>query len=138
MNKKHFLSDMALLFVTMVWGISFPLIRNALSTISDTSYLFYRFLIAAVCVLPFLIFYHKKMTKQLLKSGSLLGFMLFLVIFLTVNTLKVTSAVNVSFFTGASVALVPLLSVVIYKIKLTIYQMLSAFISIFGYFVVNW
>ncbi len=131
-DKKSLFSDIALLLVTMVWGLSFPLIRNALSTVSDTGYVFYRFLIAAVCVFPFLVIYRKKITKDLLKSGVLLGFMLFLVIFLTVTSLRATSAVNVSFFTGASVALVPLLSVLIYKIKITKFQILSSVISILG------
>ncbi len=133
MKKKYELySDLTLIFVTLVWGISFPLIRNAITDISDQTYLFYRFLIAALCVLPLLIIRKNQLNWPTLLCGTFLGGILFLVISLTVTSLKYSSAINVAFFTGSSVALVPLFSIVLTKSKVSVKQFCCVLISVVG------
>ncbi len=133
MKKNYELySDITLIFVTLVWGISFPLIRNAIADISDQTYLFYRFLIAAICVLPILIIRKDKISWLTLLQGTLLGAILFLVIFLTVTSLKYSSAINVAFFTGSSVALVPIFAILLTKSKISLKQFCCVLISIVG------
>ena len=56
MARQRKLAYLALLAAAAIWGIAPPLIKYTLNFISPTTFLFYRFLIASVILLPLLIY----------------------------------------------------------------------------------
>lgn len=125
-------ANLSLLVITLIWGISFPLIRNAVDDMPDTTYLFLRFFVAALILIPILLFRRSSIRISVMIRGFFLGICLFLVIYLTANALLYTSGVNVSFFTGLGVILVPILWVIYHKSMLERNQLISVFVSMFG------
>lgn len=58
-----------LLLVTLVWGTTFPLLKSAAADLSGVEISTFRFLVAAVCMLPFLF----KAGRAAWRDGFLLG-----------------------------------------------------------------
>lgn len=106
-----------MLTITLVWGVSFVLIRNVLEHIPSFAYLTLRFIIASAILL---LLYHRKL--KLINGRTLLyGFLLSLFLAggmaLQVTGLYYTTASNSAFITSMSVVLVPVISAVLFKSK---------------------
>lgn len=64
MSIKRKQAYLALLFNSIVWGAAFPVVKPALTILSSTQYLYFRFLVAGIVALPiFLYYYHKLRPK---------------------------------------------------------------------------
>lgn len=93
---------------TAFWGISFPLSKEAYATIHPYTFMFYRFLIAAIGLS---LVFHKQilsLNKSTIKKGALSGIFLFMGICWQAVGLKYTSSSNASFIAGIEVVLIPL------------------------------
>lgn len=98
---------LGLLFIVMViWGTTFPLMKDAITTISPSALAAVRFTIAATVLLPFL----RKLNPQLIFDGAVLGIIFFLTLFTQLKGLETIPANRAAFICGFSVVLVPLLS----------------------------
>lgn len=108
-------ADIALLFVTFIWGTTFLTVKNALTGIAPFTFLAIRFSIAFI----FLILYKpstlRKLSPDQLKPGLLIGTFLFSGFAFQTIGLKYTSASNAGFITGLSVVIVPLFCLLINK-----------------------
>ncbi len=71
--SRRLVGDGILLFVTLCWGISFPLVGNAVATVDPSVFVMVRFILAAVILLPFVVMEIKKGTKNVLLAGVVLG-----------------------------------------------------------------
>jgi len=106
--KKETTATAYLLFGTLLWGMTFAFIKDAMSGMSAFNFLFWRYSIASLFLL--LIFFKKihLSDKKLILQGVWLGLLLGgTVIFQTIG-LRYTTASTASFITGLSVILVPL------------------------------
>ncbi len=115
--SKQIKADILLLLITVIWGTSFPLMKNVLDYIPSFAYLSLRFIIATVVLL---VVFHKKlklMNKAALIYGSLIGLMLFGAMALQVSGLYFTTASNSAFITGLNVVMVPVVSAVFLRKK---------------------
>jgi drug/metabolite transporter (DMT)-like permease len=101
-----------LVFVAVIWGSTFPIIKNALLFIDPFSFLFLRFAIAAAVIFPFIV---KKMTRKDAVYGSIVGIPLFLGYVTQTIGLKYTSPSMSGLITGLYVVLTPVISIFILK-----------------------
>ncbi len=100
-----------LLLVTMIWGSTFSLVKENLKVFGTFAQLAMRFLLAAIVLFAIVKWGRRKIGAQDVKSGAILGFLLFLGYAPQTFGLNYTSATNSAFITGLFVILVPILSI---------------------------
>ena len=105
-------ADLALLLVTIFWGLTFPLIREALADMSAHWFVLLRFTLAALLFLPLILSLRVGRAKLLhaAAAGALLGLIAWSSYFAQTLGLRSTAAGRAAFLTGINVVLVPLLS----------------------------
>ena len=112
LNSKY-KAEVILIFITLLWGATFVIVKEALNDISSMAFVAVRFLIASIILLPFI--FKKNITKENSYAGIMLGILLFLGFAAQTVGLKYTSATKSGFLTGTAVIMIPLLQVVIEK-----------------------
>lgn len=142
MIKKPWFADFNLLLVALIWGTTFVIVQKAIAFLEPYSFNTVRFFIAAILLL-FIIYFFKRASfknfknKNLLNSGTLLGFWLFLGYgFQTVGLLYTTSS-KAGFITGLSVVLVPLFSYALLKQKLNWQIGFSSLLAVAGLYLLT-
>lgn len=117
--SKQLQSDIVLTLVTMIWGSTFIIVKNAIQSLPVYNFLFIRFLLAFLLLAA--IFYKKlkKIDKSTLMAASLIGTMLFLGYAFQTMGLLYTTASKSGFITSFSVVLVPILEAILLKRKPT-------------------
>src|SRR5690348_16387619 len=106
---KQVLSDASLLYVAAIWGSTFIVVKDSLRNIDPIVMVGYRFLLAALFLLIFLIIKKKVFWKNLI-PGIVLGILLWLIYIPQTVGLLYTTAANSVFITGLFVAFVPIFS----------------------------
>ncbi|MBV8666801.1 MAG: DMT family transporter [Burkholderiaceae bacterium] len=102
----------ALLLVTMVWGTTFPAMKDLSAHFSPVWIVFVRFACAALLLAPFL----RRAQASDFKAGAVLGATLFVCYMFQVEGLALTSANRNAFITGLNVLVVPLLGLAMGKV----------------------
>ena len=69
--QKKYKSELILLFITLLWGATFVIVKESLNSISSMAFIAIRFLIAGIFLLPFVI--KKTFTQKNIIAGILLG-----------------------------------------------------------------
>ena len=98
----------ALVLVVLVWGTTFPAMKDLSATLSPVWIILVRFVIAAVLLAPWLM----GARRADLRSGMLLGVVLFFCYLFQVEGLALTSSNRNAFICGLNVLVVPLLGIV--------------------------
>jgi drug/metabolite transporter (DMT)-like permease len=112
--KKYF-PETILMINTLIWGATFVIIKSALTNISPLLFISIRFLTATLILLPFAYRIFRKINKQILRDGTLLG-LLFFVGFATQTVgLRYTTATKSAFITGTFVIFTPVFQTLIEK-----------------------
>jgi len=115
--SKQIKADIILLLITIVWGSSFPLMKNVLDHLPAFAYLSVRFFMAAL-VLAVIFFRHfRNLNGKVLLYGCIIGMTMFAGMALQVNGLYTTTASNSGFITGLNVVMVPVISAWLLKKK---------------------
>jgi drug/metabolite transporter (DMT)-like permease len=122
---KQFKADLALLFVTIGWGTSFLLSKNALTHLETYNFLTLRFFIAFVFSAAIFRKQLFKTNVKTIKYGIFTGIILFLAYALQTVGLQYTTASKSAFITGFSVVLVPLFSALLLKNNLNLRTCIS-------------
>jgi drug/metabolite transporter (DMT)-like permease len=108
MSNRHSLRGiLALLLVTLVWGTTFPAMKDLTAWYSPSMIIFTRFALASVLLAPFL----RQAGRADVLSGMALGVVLFFCYVFQVEGLALTSSNRNAFITGLNVLIVPLLGV---------------------------
>lgn len=100
-------ADLALLGVAFIWGVTFVVVQDALSDIGPYYFLAVRFLLAFLFLLIIFFKQFRRLDRETLTAGCLIGLFLFAGYAFQTVGLKYTSASNAGFITGLSVVLVP-------------------------------
>jgi drug/metabolite transporter (DMT)-like permease len=100
-------ADLALLGNTVIWGVTFVLVKDALHDVSPLVYLALRFTLAAI-VLG--LVYGRKLKRASLRDGAIAGVFLFLGYLFQTTGLQYTSPSKSAFYTSLSIPMVPLLA----------------------------
>lgn len=121
-----------LLFTAIIWGFGFVVVKNSLNYITTLYLLAFRFTIGALGM--FLIFHKniKKINKNYLKSGLLLGAFLFIAFTFQLTALEYTTVGKNAFLTASYVVLVPLLDWTIKKIRPRVNSLIATIPCIIG------
>lgn len=117
--RKPWIADITLLLVAFVWGSTFLVVQQAISSLPPNTFNAVRFTIAALFLLLIQITIYRKQWKEwrgpLLVSGAILGFWLCLGYALQTVGLLYTTPSKAGFITGLSVVLVPLFSFILLR-----------------------
>ncbi|MCD4839098.1 MULTISPECIES: DMT family transporter [Neobacillus] len=136
--KKTIIADFSLLFVALIWGMTFVLVQNAIDYLEPFAFNGIRFFLAALLLLASLLIFDKKALKQfdfkIIITGIFIGFWLFLGYVTQTIGLQYTTSSKAGFITGLSVVLVPLFSMILLKqipSKNAIFGVLTATVGLF-------
>ncbi|MEB3357924.1 MAG: DMT family transporter [Synechococcales bacterium] len=131
--KSHQKGTVLLLLTTVVWGTSFPLLKDTISSLSPSVLVAVRFFIAAIALLPWL----RSINPRLLRDGVLLGTVYFLETMSALTGLESISANRSAFIIGLNVILVPLLGVLVGK-RLPRQVLLATGLAMVGMSLMSW
>lgn len=132
-NISHNQSILLLLAATMIWGTTFPVLKDAITSISPSVLICSRFLVAAIAFVPLC----RKLNKQLVRDGVILGVVLFASFATQIIGLETTSANRAAFITSLNVILVPILALALGK-SVSMRAFFAAGIAIAGIGVMSW
>lgn len=138
-HMKRLVADLCLILIAFVWGTTFVLVQDAISTLAPFSFLAVRFGFAAILLYLFTRFFVQHPDplancnrKQNLTSGLVLGTFLFLGYALQTIGLLYTTSGKAGFLTGVNVALVPIFSYFILRVRVKTASILGVVLAIIG------
>ena len=120
------LGVLTLVFITLVWGTTFVVVKDALETVSPALLLALRFSAAG------LLFSWVRPPRRALVPGLILGLLTFAGFATQTLGLVSTTASKAAFITGLSVVLTPLVSAVWFRNRVPIRAFLAAFVALAG------
>lgn len=123
----------ALLFVTLVWGATFPVLKLATAHLSGVEVSALRFLIAAVCMAPFAV----RVPRHTWRDGGVLGALVLVSYVVQAYGLQFISSNRSAFLTSLNVLMVPLLGVV-FGTRLTLAVLGAALLACAGIGLMSW
>jgi len=112
---KKFFNEGALVLTTLLWGLTFVVIKLSLTDVSPLLFVSLRFTLASLILLPFMYGFFKTFTKEMLMGGIILGLLNFAGFATQTIGLKFTSATKSGFITGTFVIFTPILQLIIEK-----------------------
>ena len=113
MPSNSLFADAILVVVSLFWGTSFAIVKEALPLTTPANFLFIRFSMACLLLFPFAWARRQSFSKEVFWKGGLVGLFLFSAFLTQTWGLVFTSASRSGFITGLNVVLVPLLSILI-------------------------
>jgi drug/metabolite transporter (DMT)-like permease len=124
-----------LLFATVIWGISFPVIKLALNEISPSLFISLRFILAALIVLGYLAL-ARKPVKKLLNEKILwiLGITNAIGFVMEFYGLTLTTASKASLLVNVNVVFMAIFSAIMLKDKITGKAKLGILVGLIGVF----
>jgi len=132
-NKAKILkADLSLIFIVMIWGTTFPLMKIALGNVKPFYFISLRFITAFIVLTLILNTRLKKINWRTFKIGSFLGLWLFFGFAFQIYGLQFTTASRSGFITGLSVIIVPVLSIFILKDRPTLSSWLGVLLALIG------
>jgi drug/metabolite transporter (DMT)-like permease len=137
-------AEAVLVAVTFFWGLTFPVVKDAVALIPAFSFLAIRFFIAAALMLPFLLPRGRRLPPQKslggrgICAGLILGVLLFAGFGLQTVALTATSASNSAFLTGLNVVWVALLAGPLVGKKPGRRAKIAIAVSLVGLFLLTW
>ncbi|MFP3300182.1 MAG: DMT family transporter [Thermoplasmatales archaeon] len=119
----------SLIFIAFIWGSTFPIIKETLLFVDPLSFLFLRFLIASIIILPLII---RRINRYLAIYGSIVGITLFFGYLTQTIGLEYTTPSMSGLITGLYVILTPILSIFFLKRKMVKTEIILATTAFFG------
>jgi len=138
-RKQQFFAELMLASVTLFWGATFPIVKEAITEMPVMAFLWVRFAIAAVLLA---ILSGRSGFSTLDRRGWRLGIMLGTLLFLSylfqTFGLERTSSANTGFLTGLGVIWVPLMAGPILKKPAAFGSKIGVGLALFGLFMLTW
>lgn len=133
MFKGH-IAEFGLILIAMIWGSGFVGTQLALDGgLTPLQLLTIRFFIGAVLInLMFFKQIKENINKEILKSGVILGFFLFIAFAVQTIGILYTTPTKNAFITAANVVIVPFIGFFIYKRKLDKIGIISSIMTLIG------
>lgn len=128
---KRVKAILALLFVTIAWGLTFPVQKVALVGSNPFFYNCLRFLLASAFTL--VVFRIRPRWRE----GLILGLFIGIGYATQTSGLKLTSSTKSGFITSLYIPFVPIFSLMIEKVRPTLIQVISFFLSIVGLYLLS-
>lgn len=125
-------AEISLIAITVIWGLTFSLVKKSLAHIDPFMFMAYRF---ALAFLVMGLISVKKVTdldKETVKAGAVLGFLLYASYAFQTFGLKYTTVGNAGFITGLFVVFTPILSAAILRKTPTSRSLVSVAVATVG------
>jgi len=135
-KRKLVFADLGLFYAAAIWGSTFFIVKTALEGIDPVVMVAYRFLIAGLILLVYLLIKKKNVLANL-KPALFLGLMIFVLYITQTIGLKYTTASNSGFITGLFVAFIPLFLKLLFKKNPTILEILASGVSLIGLWILT-
>jgi drug/metabolite transporter (DMT)-like permease len=137
--KQQYFAEFMLATVTIFWGATFPIVKEAISEMPVMAFLWVRFAMAAVLLA--LITGRKgfaTLNRRGWRLGVLLGTLLFLAYLFQTFGLERTSSANAGFLTGLGVVWVPLMAGPFLKKPAAFGSKIGVGLALVGLFLLTW
>ena len=130
--SREFSAVLSLLGISAIWGLTFPMVKAALSDVTPCAFLSMRFLTALI--VSFMLFRKDLLSASMssVKHGVLAGVSLAVAYILQTVGLKYTTASKSGFITGLYVAFTPPLSKILLKSRISRLSLLAVFLAFAG------
>ncbi|NLI15190.1 MAG: DMT family transporter [candidate division Zixibacteria bacterium] len=128
---KNAAVDLGLFYSAAIWGSTFFIVKDTLNFISPTLLVGYRFTLAALILVIYLIIKRRNLFTNI-KQGLFMGLFLWLLYITQTIGLKITSASNSGFITGLFVAFVPIFAFLMFKKRPTYFGLAAVGLSLIG------
>ena len=126
------LASASLLFVTIIWGSAFVVMKNSMDAITPTYLLAYRFTIAALGMAALFWKQIRGMSMLEFKCGALAGLFLFISYYFQTYGLKYTTASKNAFITTLYVVIVPFLAWAVNHVRPKANNLIAAGFAVVG------
>lgn len=136
-QEKTYKAYFFLIVVTLFWGVTFPLIRDALPYVNASTFVFARFVLASLLFLPIILFRFRRPNKTLLAASLVLAVLNSAVFLFQTIGLETITAPRSAFITGSSVLIVPFLLPLLKLGRPRFLDILSALICLLGLYVLT-
>ena len=138
-NKRQFHAEFMLATVTLFWGATFPIVKDAITEMPVMAFLWVRFAMAAI-LLAFIAGRSRiaSLDRRGWRLGILLGTLLFASYLFQTFGLERTSSANAGFLTGLGVVWVPLMAGPILKKPAAFGSKIGVGIALLGLFLLTW
>ena len=137
--KRQYFAEFMLATVTIFWGATFPIVKDAISEMPVMAFLWVRFAMAAMLLA--LITGRKgfaSLNRRGWRLGILLGTLLFLAYLFQTFGLERTSSANAGFLTGLGVVWVPLMAGPFLKKPAAFGSKIGVGLALVGLFLLTW
>jgi drug/metabolite transporter (DMT)-like permease len=114
-NLAKYFAELALLFMTLIWGGTFVIVKESLNDVSPILFVTIRFSLASIILYAIIVFKRITINKNVILPGIFLGSIIFIGFLFQTQGLKLTSATKSGFLTGTLVVIIPLLQIIIEK-----------------------
>lgn len=115
MINKKYKGELALLTNTILWGVTFTIVKTSLDNVSPMMFLGLRFLIAALILFPFIYKILKKEFNIRMYQPIILGLLFFFAFAAQTTGLHYTTATKSGFITGTFVIFTPIFQMILEK-----------------------
>jgi drug/metabolite transporter (DMT)-like permease len=138
-NKRRFFAEFMLATVTLFWGATFPIVKDAIEEMPVMAFLWVRFAFAAI-LLALLAGRSgfASLDRRGWRLGVLLGTLLFFSYLFQTFGLERTSSANAGFLTGLGVVWVPLLAGPLLKKPAALGSKIGVGLALAGLFLLTW
>ena len=130
-KSRSRLADLGLFYAAVVWGSTFFVVKDTLSAVDPVVLVAYRFLLAGLCLLGFLVASGRSVTRHLGRGALLAVILWFLYVPQTLG-LKYTTASNSGFITGLFVVFVPVFLRLLFKRRPTVMEVTASGVALVG------
>jgi drug/metabolite transporter (DMT)-like permease len=131
-NTRSFVCAFGLIFVTIIWGFAFVVVKNSLDYVQPLYMMAFRFTIASVVLALLFLPKFKHLDKSTFFHGMILGIFLFAAYAFQTVGLQFTTAGKNAFLTTTYVMMVPFLNWFFHKSKPSWNCVLAAIIALSG------
>jgi drug/metabolite transporter (DMT)-like permease len=131
-NTRSFVCAFGLIFVTIIWGFAFVVVKNSLDYVPPLYMMAFRFTIASVVLALLFLPKFKHLDKSTFFHGMILGIFLFAAYAFQTVGLQFTTAGKNAFLTTTYVMMVPFLNWFFHKSKPSWNCVLAAIIALIG------
>jgi drug/metabolite transporter (DMT)-like permease len=125
-------AELLLISVTVVWGLTFSMVKESLETLQPFVFMSYRFWLAFLLMVPLCARRFRDIDRGMLKAGVIMGAMLYSSYAFQTFGLKYTTAGNAGFITGLFIVFVPLLSFVVHRHRPDVRAVVAVVVALLG------
>jgi drug/metabolite transporter (DMT)-like permease len=131
-RRTRWIADISLLTIAAVWGATFFMVKDAISTFPVMAFLAIRFALASAVLIPLVIRAKHKVTRTELKWGLIAGLLFCGGYVFQTFALGLIGSGRTGFITGLYVVMVPMLALALLRHKLTRRVILGTLLALIG------